>query len=82
MNELSISITEAARNFSDCVNRVAYRGEHFVLVRGKKAVAELKPAVKGRRMKDLASVFRTVPPLSKAEAEAFRKDLDNHRDDR
>ncbi len=28
------SVTEVARNFADYVNRVVYRGERFVLVRG------------------------------------------------
>ena len=38
------SVTEIARHFADYVNRVAYRREHFVLLRGNKPVAELGPA--------------------------------------
>ena len=32
MAGIEISVTEAARGFSDCVNRVAYRGETFRVV--------------------------------------------------
>ncbi|MGF1679538.1 MAG: type II toxin-antitoxin system Phd/YefM family antitoxin [Candidatus Methylacidiphilales bacterium] len=43
-SEAEVSITEAARNFSEYVNRVAYLQESFSLVRGKKPVARLVPA--------------------------------------
>jgi prevent-host-death family protein len=36
-----ISATEAARRFSDLLNRVRYRGEKFVIVRNGEEVAEL-----------------------------------------
>lgn len=38
-------VSEAVRNFADYINRVAYRGESFTLVRGNKPVAELAPVV-------------------------------------
>ena len=37
----TLSVTEAARNFSDLVNRAFYQGSHFRLTRGGRAVAEL-----------------------------------------
>lgn len=37
----SITATEAARRFSDLLNRVRYRGERFVIVRNGEEVAEL-----------------------------------------
>ncbi|MFQ3670152.1 MAG: antitoxin, partial [Verrucomicrobiia bacterium] len=64
----TLSLTEAARNFSDCINRVAYRGESFLLVRGRRAVAEIRPAPAGRRLADLPAVFASLPPLPEAEA--------------
>jgi len=71
----AVSSTEVSRHFSDYLNRVAYQGEHFVLLRGKKALAELKPAPRGRRLSDLPSLFASLPHLPKEEDEGFLKDL-------
>jgi antitoxin (DNA-binding transcriptional repressor) of toxin-antitoxin stability system len=38
-----ISATQAARTFSDLVNRVYYRGEEFVIERGGTPVCQLVP---------------------------------------
>ncbi len=43
MQTRSISVTEAARNFSDCVNRAHYQGITFVLHRNGVPVARLVP---------------------------------------
>lgn len=43
-SRLKISATEAARNFSDLVNRVYYKGETFVVERGGEPVCEISPA--------------------------------------
>ena len=75
MQNQAVSITEAARNFSDFVNRVAYRRESFFLVRGKKAVAELRPVVSGRRLAELPALLSTLPALSPAELQHLKKDL-------
>jgi len=75
----NISITEAARNFSDFVNRVAYRRESFFLIRGKKPVAELRPIVAGRRMSELAALVQALPKLSSLELSALNKDLSSIR---
>jgi prevent-host-death family protein len=40
----TISATAAARNLSDLLNRVLYRGESFVIVRNGVQVARLSPA--------------------------------------
>lgn len=71
----TISITEAARNFSDFVNRVAYRRESFFLIRGKKTVAELRPVVAGKRLSELAELMQGLPKLSQEEAKSFQKEL-------
>lgn len=39
-----ISATEAARSFSDLVNRVRYKGETFVVERGGEPVCTISPA--------------------------------------
>ncbi len=36
-----ISVTEAARNFSDVINRVYYQGQSYLLTRGGTVVAQL-----------------------------------------
>ena len=71
----TVSITEVSRHFSDYLNRVAYKGEHFMLLRGKKVLAELKPAPMGRRLEELPELFKSLPHLSKQEADGFLKDM-------
>jgi antitoxin (DNA-binding transcriptional repressor) of toxin-antitoxin stability system len=39
-----ISATEAARSFSELINRVHDRGESFVVERGGKPICEIVPA--------------------------------------
>jgi antitoxin (DNA-binding transcriptional repressor) of toxin-antitoxin stability system len=38
-----ISATEAARNFSDLINRVSYKGETYVVERGGRPACQLSP---------------------------------------
>ncbi|NJK92324.1 MAG: type II toxin-antitoxin system Phd/YefM family antitoxin [Blastochloris sp.] len=79
MNAQTVSITEAARNFSDFVNRVAYRQESFFLIRGKKTVAELRPVPHGKRLSDLPALFQSLPLLNPREQEDLQNDLDQLR---
>lgn len=74
-----VSITEVSRHFSDYLNRVAYKGEYFILLRGKKVLAELRPAPKGRRLGELPDLLKSLPRLSKLEAHGFLKDLSGAR---
>lgn len=46
-----ISVTAAARNLSELLNRVAYQGSSFELVRGGKRIARLIPAGPAKRIK-------------------------------
>ena len=64
------------RHFSDYISRVAYRHETFVLCKGKKPVAELRPLPSGRRLGDLPAILRSLPHLSKKDAVAFAKDVE------
>jgi antitoxin (DNA-binding transcriptional repressor) of toxin-antitoxin stability system len=43
MQTRSISVTEAARKFSDCVNRAHYQGVTFILHRNGVPVARIVP---------------------------------------
>ena len=70
-----ISVTEAARNSADCINRVRYQNVTFVLLKNGIPVARLVPhEEKVCRGRDLAEVLRTVK-LSENEASAWRRDL-------
>ena len=70
------TVTEVLRNFSDYINRVAYRGERFVLTRGGRPVAELVPPLPaGRRLGELPSVLASLPRLGNDEAASFEEDL-------
>jgi hypothetical protein len=43
MKELIISVTEAARNFADCVNRAHYQQTTFILLKNGKPFARIEP---------------------------------------
>lgn len=74
-----LMVTEAMHHFLDYVNRVAYRRESFLLYRGKKAVAELRPTPKTVRLRDLPEILRALPGLSPEEADFFLKDIEEAR---
>lgn len=57
-----VSATEAARNFSDLVNRASYQGETFVIERGGRPLCRLGP-LEGRRCTgaDLLALLSRLP---------------------
>jgi antitoxin (DNA-binding transcriptional repressor) of toxin-antitoxin stability system len=71
----TLSVTEVARHFAEYINRVAYRGECFVLVRGNKPIAELRPLPAGKRLGELPALLASLPHLSETEATQFTDDL-------
>jgi antitoxin (DNA-binding transcriptional repressor) of toxin-antitoxin stability system len=70
------SVTEVARNFADYINRVAFRGERFTLMRGNKPVAELRPVPSGRRLSELPELLASLPRLSPDDASALAEDIE------
>ena len=76
-----VTVTQVARNFAEYVNRVAYRRESFTLLRGKKALAELRPLPAGARLSELPGLLASLPGLSAAEAGDFADDLVAARDE-
>lgn len=75
MKKKAITVTEAARSFADCVNRVRYQNVTFVLIKNGVPVAELGPGDgKVCTGRDLAEALNTAE-LTAAEARAWRKDL-------
>ena len=59
----TITATEAARSFSDLLNRVRYRGETFRIVRSGEEVAQLTAASahSGISLRDLLSELKARP---------------------
>jgi prevent-host-death family protein len=75
MKKRTITVTEAARNFADCVNRAHYQNQSFILVKNGKPIARLVPdGEKVCNGKELAEALAEAD-LSPAEAAAWRKDL-------
>ena len=75
MKNTTITVTEAARNFAHCINRVHYQNRSFVLVKNGKPLARLIP--EGEKFctgKELSEAVAQIE-LSSAEALAWRKDL-------
>ncbi|MGH7166737.1 MAG: type II toxin-antitoxin system Phd/YefM family antitoxin [Nitrospiraceae bacterium] len=72
----TISATEAARNFSDLLNRVGFRGERYTIARGGKAIAYLTPATSPitRVVGELPDLLRKLPSLGK-DARPFARDV-------
>jgi len=57
-----ISATQAARSFSELMNRVRYRRESFVVERGGKPICELLPATPPKFSgAELANLLRSLP---------------------
>ena len=79
MHTTTLSVTEMVRGFSDYVNRVAYRRERFILLKGRKPVAELRPVPTGRLLGELEDVLRSLPALNAAEAADFAADIEEAR---
>ena len=75
MKTTPISVTEAARNFADCVNRVRYQNMTFVLLKNGAPVARLVPdGEKVCLAHDLAKILRKAD-LPVEEAKAWNRDL-------
>lgn len=75
MKHTQISVTDAARNFSDCVNRVRYQSVTYVLLKNGVPVARLVPErKKAGSVQKLAAALREFD-LSPDEARAWNRDL-------
>lgn len=77
-----ITITEAARSFSDIIARVYYRGEEFDIKKGNQIVAHISPSKNPATLKisELNDFFANAPKLSQEDINEFEKDLKRIRD--
>jgi antitoxin (DNA-binding transcriptional repressor) of toxin-antitoxin stability system len=75
MKEMTITVTEAARNFADCVNRAHYQHTTFVLLKNGKPFARIAPDhEKHCSGRDLAEALARTD-LSVQEASDWHRDL-------
>ena len=77
MRETAISVTEAARNFADCVNRARYQDMTFVLLKNGLPVARLSPADNAKKGtgRELAAALENVR-LTDEELRSWTEDLE------
>ena len=81
--EKLITATKAVREFSDILNSIKFKGDHYIIERGGKPIAYMKPfspQKESKPLKELKSVLRKLPKLGE-ESEVFEKDLNNTRKD-
>ena len=71
----SMTVSDAARNFSAFVNRVHSGDESALLVKGGKPMVKVIPARRAKLGRELADVWPKLPHLSLAEATAFGADI-------
>jgi hypothetical protein len=80
MKERIITVTEAARNFADCINRAHYQNTSFVLLKNGRPFARIEPDTEKRCTgRDLADALARAE-LSAAEARDWHSDLQTARE--
>lgn len=75
----TITMTEMSRSLADLMNRVAYRGESFRVLKGKKVMAEINPPKMAAKISDLAKFFADGPHLHPDDVDQFAKDIEDAR---
>ena len=79
--EKRISATRAVRDFSEVLNTIKFKGVHYIIERGGKAVASMKPIDEKADFKtlgELDALLRKLPRLDE-ELGAFAADLEDIR---
>lgn len=71
----TISVTEAARNFSDVINRVYYQGQSYLLTRGGTVVAQLSAAGEPMTGAEWLNRWTTRPRLDPDDAALWEEEL-------
>lgn len=72
-----ISATEAVRHFSELLNNIKYRGDHYTVIRGGKPAAAIVPAGEGtpeRPLGELVGIFKVLPSLDPDDS-SFMRDV-------
>ena len=81
--EKRITATRAVRDFSEILNTIKFKGVHYVIERGGKPVASMKPIDQKTDVKtlgELRALLKNLPRLDE-ELDAFAADLEDIRKD-
>ena len=76
MSQQVISVTEAARHFSEMINRVYYQGQTFLLTRGGTVVAQLSAPQPPLTGAELARRWNQRPRLDASDASTWEAQID------
>lgn len=71
----TISVTEAARHFSDVINRVYYQGQSYLLIRSGSVVAQITAAPSPLTSQDLLRRWADRPRLNPEDAARWADEL-------
>jgi antitoxin (DNA-binding transcriptional repressor) of toxin-antitoxin stability system len=77
--EKRISATRAVRDFSEVLNTIKFKGVHYVIERGGKPVATMKPIDEKTDFKtlgELKALLKKLPRLDE-ELDSFASDLED-----
>jgi antitoxin (DNA-binding transcriptional repressor) of toxin-antitoxin stability system len=77
--EKRISATRAVRDFSEVLNTIKFKGVHYIIERGGKPVATMKPIDEKTDFKtlgELKALLKKLPRLDE-ELESFSSDLED-----
>ena len=78
----TLTVTEMARNFAEYINRVSYRGDCFVLVRGNRPRGGTPPASRWKATRGTPfAAGNAAPHLSPTEATQLADDLETAREE-
>jgi antitoxin (DNA-binding transcriptional repressor) of toxin-antitoxin stability system len=75
----TLTVSDAAHNFSDLVNRIRFRGESVLIVNGTQPMVMIRPARRVKTGRELAARWPKLPHLTPNEAESFERDLTDSR---
>jgi antitoxin (DNA-binding transcriptional repressor) of toxin-antitoxin stability system len=77
--EKRISATRAVRDFSEVLNTIKFKGVHYIIERGGKPVASMRPIDEKTDFKtlgELKALLKKLPTLDE-ELDAFAADLED-----
>lgn len=77
--EKRISATQAVRDFSEVLNTIKFKGVHYVIERGGKPIASMKPIDEEKNLATLGELKRMLKKLPRLDDEMdyFAADLEN-----
>jgi prevent-host-death family protein len=77
--EKCITATQAIRDFSELLNKIKYKGDHYIIERNGKPVAYMEPVKETKKvktLKELKFLLNELPSLDD-DLDAFAADIEN-----